>query len=56
MSPEFRDTITEGVREYGAAKVVLFGYSLAEDREASDIAIRGLAELSRDSSFGSMVS
>ena len=32
-----RDTITEVAREYGAAKVVLFGSSLAEDREPNDI-------------------
>jgi predicted nucleotidyltransferase len=32
-----RDTITEVAREYGVAKVVLFGSSLAEDREPNDI-------------------
>jgi predicted nucleotidyltransferase len=32
-----RDTITEVAREYGVAKVVLFGSSLAEDREPHDI-------------------
>ena len=32
-----RDTITEVAREYGVAKVVLFGSSLVEDREPNDI-------------------
>jgi predicted nucleotidyltransferase len=32
-----RDTIAEVAREYGAAKVVLFGSSMAEDREPNDI-------------------
>ena len=31
-----RDTITEVAREYGVAKVVLFGSSLVEDREPND--------------------
>ena len=39
-----RDTIAEVAREYGAAKVVLFGSSLAEDREPNDIdlAVEGI--------------
>jgi predicted nucleotidyltransferase len=32
-----RDTITESAREYGAAKVVLFGSSISEGREPQDI-------------------
>jgi predicted nucleotidyltransferase len=32
-----RDTITELAREYGVAKVVLFGSSIVEDREPNDI-------------------
>jgi len=32
-----RDTITEVAREYGAAKVALFGSATSEDREPNDI-------------------
>ena len=39
-----RDTIADIAREYGVAKVVLFGSSLAEDREPNDIdlGVRGI--------------
>jgi hypothetical protein len=54
LATKDRDTITEVAREYGAAKIVLFGSSLAEDCEPNDIDL-GVAESSRDSSSGSMV-